>query len=133
MVKEHSSKKYGLSSISLIIGGIVSLMLGVLGMFLPLLPTTPFLLLAAYCFARSSKKLYRWTVTNKWFGDYIKNYIEGKGVPIRQKVFTVIFLWVSIGYSISSLELDLWVQLMLLGIATGVTVHIFLIKIYKKK
>ena len=66
----------------LIIAGTIFLVFGIIGIFLPILPTTPFLLLAAACYARSSKRFYNWLMNNKWFGNYIKNYNEGRGVPL---------------------------------------------------
>ena len=62
--------------------------LGIIGIFLPLLPTTPFLLLAAACYARSSKRFYNWLLNNKWFGNYIKNYRERKGIPLQIKIIS---------------------------------------------
>lgn len=84
----------------LIIGGSISLVLGLIGIILPLLPTTPLLLLAAACYVRSSDKLYQWLVTNKWIGSYIENYRAGKGIPVRAKIVGVTLLWVSMGYTI---------------------------------
>jgi uncharacterized protein len=72
--------------------------LGAVGIFLPVLPTTPFLLLAAACYCRSSDKLYQWLMGNKWFGTYIKNYREGKGLSIKTKIIALTVLWVSISY-----------------------------------
>jgi hypothetical protein len=75
----------------LIIAGTSFAGLGILGIFLPLLPTTPFLLLAAACYARSSERFYNWLLNNRWFGHYIRNYLEGKGVPLRVKVLSICF------------------------------------------
>ncbi|UOQ95461.1 YbaN family protein [Halobacillus shinanisalinarum] len=83
----------------LIIIGTLSLVLGIIGIVLPLIPTTPFLLLAATCFVRSSSRLYNWLITNKWFGGYIINFREGKGIPLKAKVIGVTMLWTSIIYS----------------------------------
>lgn len=77
----------------LIFSGSVAVALGIAGIFLPLLPTTPFLLLAASCYLRSSDRLYLWLVGNRWTGEYVQNYREGKGIPRRSKVFTVLLLW----------------------------------------
>ncbi|MFH0931814.1 MAG: YbaN family protein, partial [Candidatus Zixiibacteriota bacterium] len=74
---------------ALIITGTFFVGLGVLGIFLPLLPTTPFLLLAAACYARSSKRFYNWLLNNRWFGSYIKDYKEGKGVPSKVKAISI--------------------------------------------
>ena len=78
----------------LIILGTISVLLGLIGIILPLLPTTPFLLLGAAIYAKSSDKFYNWLVENKLFGSYIKNYREGKGIPIRVKISAISFLFV---------------------------------------
>ena len=83
----------------LLVSGTLCVVLGVLGMFLPVLPTTPFLLLAAICYARSSKRFYNWLMTNRWCGAYIRNYREGRGIPLKQKVLTILLLWLTIGYA----------------------------------
>jgi hypothetical protein len=83
-----------------IIGGTTSLALGFLGIFLPLLPTTPFLLLSAFCYARGSSRLYDWLLRNRLFGCYIKNWREGRGIPLKSKIIAVILITVSIGYSV---------------------------------
>src|SRR5512138_617244 len=72
---------------------------GAIGMVLPILPTTPFLLAAAACFCKSSTRMYNWLLGNKWFGEYIKNYREGRGLPMRTKITALIILWVTIGVS----------------------------------
>jgi hypothetical protein len=102
--------------------------LGVLGIFLPILPTTPFLLLAAACFIRSSKGLYRWLINHKWFGPYIRNYREFKAVTLRAKIGTLILLWGTISYTAFGV-LDSWLlRGLLLMIALGVTIHILSLK-----
>jgi uncharacterized membrane protein YbaN (DUF454 family) len=117
----------------LIIIGIISVGLGILGMFLPVLPTTPFLLLAAACFARSSKRFYHWLLNNKWFGSYIKNYREGKGIPIRIKILSMGFMWITILTS-SIFFLDIiYIRILLIVIAIIVTIHISLIKTKKNE
>ena len=68
-------------------------------MFVPVLPTTPFLLLAAICYARSSERFYHWLLNNRWFGEYLKNYREGRGIPLREKTLTVLALWLTIGFT----------------------------------
>lgn len=83
----------------LIIIGSISLVLGVLGIVLPLLPTTPFLLLTGACYVRSSDRLYNWLMSNKWFGSYIKNYKAGRGIPVRAKVSLLIMIWFSFLFS----------------------------------
>ena len=114
----------------LIFAGTVCVALGVLGMFLPLLPTTVFLLMAAYCYSRSSERFHTWLLTNKLFGPYIANYKSGKGISLRQKISTITILWLSIGVSIWMIG-GFWITLLLLAIAIGVTVHLVWIKTYR--
>jgi len=106
----------------LIAVGSVCVALGTLGVFLPLLPTTPFLLLAAACYARSSDRLYAWLLTNKRLGPYIRGYITSSGMPLRAKVVTLVVLWGSILYSVNCLVSRRWVQIFLLAMAGAVTV-----------
>jgi uncharacterized membrane protein YbaN (DUF454 family) len=117
----------------LIIAGTVSLVFAAIGLVLPLLPTTPFLLLAVACYCRSSERLYTWLINNKWFGAYIKNYREGKGIPLKTKVFAVTVLWVTISISALVLVPILIVQVVLLVIAIAVTIHILRLPTYRKK
>ena len=112
----------------LFIGGIISLILGTIGIVLPILPTTPFLLLAAACFALSSEKFYNWLINNRVLGSYIRNYREGKGMPLKLKIFTITLLWVTILISVFFFITILWVQILLIIIAIVVTVHIILIR-----
>jgi len=121
----------GLTRTLLVVSGTLCVALGVLGMFLPLLPTTPFLLLAAICYARSSKRFYKWLMTNRWCGEYIRNYREGRGIPLKQKVTTILLLWLTIGYAACFVISLWWIKLILLGIAVGVTIHMVRIKTFK--
>jgi uncharacterized membrane protein YbaN (DUF454 family) len=106
--------------------------IGFIGIFLPLLPTTPFLLLAAACYARGSKKFYNWLITNRWFGEYIKNYREKEGIPIKTKVFAILILWITISYSIFIMDI-LLIRIILIVVLTGVTCHLLTIKTLKVK
>ncbi len=116
----------------LIIAGIISLGLGLLGIPLPLLPTTPFLLLSAWCFARSSERFYRWLIFHPYFGEYIRNYREKGGVTLKVKVFTIALLWVTISSS-AIWAVDLWwVRGVLFVIAVGVTTHVVSLKTIPK-
>ncbi|MEE8167965.1 MAG: YbaN family protein [Candidatus Hydrothermarchaeales archaeon] len=108
----------------LIVAGTFFVGIGVVGIFLPVLPTTPFLLLAAACYARSSERFYNWLLNNKWFGNYIKNYREGKGVPLNVKVLSISFLWITIGYSVVFVVHIFLLRIILSLIAIGVTIHI---------
>ncbi len=104
--------------------GAISVVLGIVGIFVPILPTTPFLLLAAFCFAKSSPKLYDKFLDNKIFGGYIRNYTERKGMTNRHKKFIMIFLWTTIAYSAIFATESLWLRLLLLAVALAVTVHL---------
>lgn len=117
----------------LIIAGTISLVFGIVGIVLPILPTTPFLLLAAACYARSSQRFYTWLMNNRWFGNYIKNYREGRGVPLKFKFFSISLLWVTILFSIYFVVDTFWVEIILFMVAVGVTIHIITIKTYKNK
>jgi len=117
----------------LIIAGTIFLGFGIIGIFLPILPTTPFLLLSAACYARGSQRFYNWLINNKWFGNYIKNYREGRGVPLKFKIFTISLLWLTILYSIYFIINNSWIEIVLIMIAIGVTIHIVTIKTLKQK
>lgn len=82
-----------------IVAGTICLGLGALGIILPLLPTTPFLLLTAACYMRGSDRMYQWLLNNKWFGKYIRNYREGKGIPLRGKISALVLLWTTISFT----------------------------------
>ena len=119
---------YNLRNRLLTLAGTISLGLAVLGIFLPLLPTTPFLLLAAACYARSSRRFSNWLSSNRFFGKFIKNYQEGKGVPLKLKAFSILLLWITIGCSVAFAVQILAVRIILGFIATGVTIHILSIR-----
>jgi hypothetical protein len=73
----------------------VSVVLGVIGMFVPMRPTTPFLLLAAACFVRSSDRLYGWLLAHERLGPYVHDYMSGRGIPLRAKRYTLGLMWVT--------------------------------------
>lgn len=107
--------------------GLVSLALGAAGIFLPLLPTTPFLLLSAFCFIRSSKRLHDWLVNHRVFGAYIHDYLKYRAVPMKTKVFALALLWGSISLSIFLLQ-NTVVRIVLAAVAVGVSVHLLSLK-----
>ncbi len=117
---------------ALIFVGTVCVALGVLGMFLPLLPTTVFLLMAAYCYSRSSERFHTWLLNNRLCGAYIRNYKSGNGISLRQKITTIAMLWASIGFSVWIIGGRLWISLLMFGIAFGVTLHLVLLKTYRE-
>lgn len=129
--KNHQTNRYLAIRLILIISGTLAVGLGILGIFLPVLPTTPFLLLAAACYARSSERFYSWLLNNPWFGEYIRNYREGKGVRLRHKLISITLLWLLISYSALFVVPHLWVKIILYLIAVAVTIHLLLIKTYK--
>ncbi|WP_138420053.1 YbaN family protein [Aquibacillus sediminis] len=120
-----------IKKIFLIIIGSLSLGLAILGIFLPLLPTTPLLLLAAACFFRSSERLYQWLITNKWFGKYIEDFRAGKGIPLKAKVIGVSTLWLTIGYTIIFVIQPIILRLLLFTIASYFTWFILSFKTLK--
>jgi uncharacterized membrane protein YbaN (DUF454 family) len=113
----------------LLIGaGTLSTGLGIIGIFVPILPTTPFLLLAAACYMRSSDRFYQWLISNRIFGAYVRDYIEGRGMPVKIKVFTILLLWLTIGISITFGVQNTVIRIVLICVAVGVTTHIVLIR-----
>lgn len=105
--------------------GILSLALGVVGAFLPILPTTPFVLLAGVLFARSSPKLNNWLLSHKIFGKIIHDFQVDKSITLHAKIISISMLWVSILFSaFYVIEGRIWLKVILLAVATGVTIHI---------
>ena len=112
--------------------GSLSLALGVLGIFIPLLPTTPFLLLTATLYFKASPRLYEWLLTQKHLGPYIRNYRENKAIPLHTKISSLLLLWGTMSYCILFLIPLLWVKILLAVIAAGVSYHILSFKTLKK-
>jgi uncharacterized membrane protein YbaN (DUF454 family) len=115
-----------------IVAGTISLGLGAVGVFLPILPTTPFLLLSAACYYKGSERMHRWLLSNKLFGSYIRNYREGKGISPKGKILTLFLLWATICYSIFFLVNILMFQIILSAIAIAVTVHVTTLPTFRK-
>jgi uncharacterized membrane protein YbaN (DUF454 family) len=103
--------------------GLLSTVLAVLGIFLPLLPTVPLLLLAAACFARSSDRFYRWLLEHRRLGPLVRTYRDGKGIPARARAAAIALIWGSIAVS-AYFTPNGWVRLLLLGIASGITAYL---------
>ena len=110
--------------VALMGAGSLLVAIGVIGIFVPLLPTTIFLLLAAACFGRSSPGAYRWLTTNRWFGRYLHDYKERRGATLVTKVTSIGALWLGIGAAVWFLGLPLWADLVLFAIAVAVTLHL---------
>ena len=115
-----------------IILGTISLGLGILGIFLPLLPTTPFLLLTAALYFKGSPRLYQWLLNHKYFGTYIRNFRENKVIPLCAKIISLLLMWGTMLYCIFFLIPLVWVKILLFLIAAGVTYHILSFKTLKK-
>ena len=112
--------------------GIVSLALGILGIFLPILPTTPFLLLSAALFAKSSDELYNWLLNHKVLGEYIRSFREDKAIPLRIKIYSISLMWTVMLITIFTAAGEkLWLQILLAAIAVGVSIHILSFKTKK--
>jgi uncharacterized membrane protein YbaN (DUF454 family) len=94
----------------------------------PVLPTTPFLILTALCYARGSSRCYRWLVTNRLFGRHLDDYLSGRGVSWKVKAGTLVFLWGVITVSAVLFVHQLWVRVLLFVIAAAVTVHVVTLK-----
>jgi len=111
-----------------LIGGFVLVGIGILGMFLPLLPTTIFFILAAWCFARSSSKFHHWLHNNRFFGKYLTNYRAKGGMTKGSKIFSIAILLLGIGSSMLFATQNLYIRILLAVIAIGVTWHLLAIK-----
>ncbi len=107
-----------------ILGGI-SLGLGIAGIFLPVLPTTPFLLLSAALWFKASPRLYEWLINHRIFGEYIRNFRENRAIPLHAKIISVSLLWLTLGGCFFTVGAGRWwLQLMFAVLAIGVTIHI---------
>lgn len=108
----------------LVVIGIISLVLAIIGLIVPLLPTTPFLLLSSACFIRSSETLYKWLMNHRIFGRYLWLYLNYHAVPLHTKIIALSMLWFSIGYSVIYVTEVTCLRVSLIIVAVCVTVHI---------
>ncbi|QYJ80945.1 YbaN family protein [Shewanella aegiceratis] len=103
--------------------GLSSLFLGLLGIALPLLPTVPFILLAAFCFARSSSRLHDWLMTHPWFADALQNWHSERA--IRRGLKRKAYIATCLSFSVSIILVPLlWVKLTLLAMLTGLLLYL---------
>ena len=113
--------------------GLISLGLGIVGAFLPLLPTVPFVLLSAFLFARSSDRLHNWLITHKIFGQLIRDYHEERGITIQGKIAAISMMWtsniISIVFIINNI---LWLQILISIVTLSVTIYILQYKTKRK-
>lgn len=112
--------------------GTVFLVLGAAGVVVPLLPSTPFLLLSAACYVRGSERMHHWLLNNKWFGRYIRNYREGKGISAKSKVVALTVLWATIFFSAFYITDMIVVQVILFVVAVVVSAHIIRLPTFRK-
>jgi uncharacterized membrane protein YbaN (DUF454 family) len=108
----------------LTVAGLLSLGLGILGVFLPLLPTTPFILLAAACFYRSSPRLHAWLLGNPYFGKHIVAYRVHRAVYRKTKIMALVTLWVTVLTSVFFVLSITWLKFALVLVAAMVSFHI---------
>jgi uncharacterized protein len=108
--------------------GTLSLGLGIIGLFIPLLPTTPLLLLAAALYMRSSPKLYNWLLSRKYIGKYIRDFRENKAIPKKTKIVTISLIWMTILYCVICVVSNIWIRISLIIIAIATTIHILSFK-----
>ena len=106
------------------ISGLLSLGLGILGAFLPVLPTTPLLLLSAFFFLRGNPRLYAWLMNHPKLGKYISDFTVHKAIPMKVKVISISTLWLTLLYCAIFLDVHIILRLCFIAIATGVTIHI---------
>ncbi len=112
--------------------GTLLLVIGSIGVVIPVLPTTPFLLLAAACYIRGSERLYHWMLNNRIFGEFIRNYREGRGITLRNKLSAIVLLWLTISVSaLFMIEIPI-VKAILFLIAIAVSAHILLLPTYEQ-
>ena len=127
MDKEYKSISKPLR-ITLLIIGFISVGLGCAGIFLPVLPTTPFLLLSAAIFARTSPRFYNWLINNKYFGSYIHDYRKGEGIPLKSKIIAIAMIWISIILSVVFIVNNRIADIILIIIALAVSIYLISIK-----
>ena len=129
---EGKRKLSSLKKMMFIAAGTISLGFGAVGVFLPILPTTPFLLLSAACYYKGSERMHRWLLSNKLFGSYIRNYKEGKGISLTAKILTLFLLWITIFFSAFYMIRNFPIQIVLFAIAIAVTIHVITLPTFRK-
>ena len=112
----------------LLIADNISLSLGITGIFLPVILSIPFLLLSAACYIKNSQKLYFWLLNHRILGLYIRSYVEYKAVSLKGKIVSIAALWIVISSTIIFFINNLWIRIMLVVIAFGVTLYLLRIK-----
>lgn len=111
--------------------GLLSLGLGILGIFLPVLPTTPLLLLAAALFLRSSQPLYDWLMNHPKLGPYITNFMKYKAIPLRVKIISVSLVWITLLYCAIAVAEHWAFRAFFIVLAVAISAHILSFKTLK--
>lgn len=122
-LREAHMNSYKFRKIALVTAGTIAVVLGCVGIIIPVLPTTPFLILACFCYMRSSEKLYNKLMNHKVFGTYIYNYVTYRSITKKTKILSIILLWSGLILSILLIA-HLHIRLVLLAVGIGVTVHL---------
>jgi uncharacterized membrane protein YbaN (DUF454 family) len=110
---------------------VICIILGSIGVVTPVLPTTPFLLLATYLFSRSSPKMHQLLLENRVFGKYLSNYFNNKPIPVKEKVISIFFVWFGLGLTFYFADLQRWIIALLIFIGVAISVHIFMLGKYR--
>ena len=121
---EHNYVRSILLRRVLIAIGWLSVVTGVIGLFLPIMPTVPFLLLAVACFNRSSVRFHTWLVEHNYLGPLLKDYLNDGGVRFRVKVLAICMIWISFPTSALFFAREIWLKITLLSVAAGVTAYL---------
>lgn len=107
-----------------IVVGTIALVIGAIGLFLPVIPTTPLVILAASCYYRGSERLHAWILRSRWFGDTIKNYQAGRGLTRDTKVRAIFLMWMTIIISVWFFVSNHFARIAMIGVAICVTVYL---------
>ena len=130
-VQQKNLEQLSLYRVLYFISGILLVIIGIIGIFLPLLPTTIFLILASACFVKGSPKANEWLYNHKILGVYLKNYRDKSGLTVKAKMINILLLWFMISISVYFFTEEFLLRLLLLMIAIGVTTHLLMIKTKK--
>ncbi|VEB95923.1 Inner membrane protein ybaN [Cedecea lapagei] len=112
----------------LLIIGWLAVVLATLGVILPLLPTTPFLLLAAWCFARSSPRFHHWLLYRSWFGGYLRYWQQHRAMPRGAKPKAILFILLTFAISLWLVKI-VWVRILLLAILCALLLFLWRIPV----
>ena len=135
MEKEHIKtpeiSRNGIIRVILLICGFLFTFLAILGAILPIVPTTPFLIVAAACFYKSSERFYKMIMYNRYFGHYLRDYKSGNGIPLRVKIMALVFLWTSTLVSVFVFIPYLWLEILVIAVNTAITIHLYFVRTKK--